>query len=233
MDWLKRLFGTKAVNHTLDWKMQPFVSEDFLVDSLENYTDPHLNMILSFVREIVLKRLRDHVYIGGGFACHVAGVTNDHGDIDIFCTGNTFPEMHDHILNNQGGKLNFRILNSDKDTVFKFEYEGFKFDLVDTSVPFGGGIQDLFKLFDFNWSMVAIDLAKDEIVCHKDALSTIPQVNSSRIDERIEVTMKRLEKYKDRLVKEPNMSAYDCLILGLQMRQQAMPFTDKILDLGY
>lgn len=230
MGWFKNLFVAKPEDHTLDWKMQPFSEEDFLVDALENYTDPHLNMILGFVREIVPKKLRDRVYVGGGFACHLAGVTRSHDDIDIFCTQKTFVLVKNFIVDN---RIAFRVLDSDKDTIFKFEYEGFEFDLVDSSAILIESVQKLIELFDFNWSMVAIDLECEVIVCHKDALSTIPQVNSARIDDRIEDTIQRLEKYKDRLTKEPNMTAYNCLMQGLDMRQKAMPLDTDMPGSGY
>lgn len=212
-----------------NWKMSPFTFDDFLVDSLDNYTDLHFNMVLSYVRDIIPQELRNDVFVAGGFACCFAGVTKQYEDIDLFCTtSKAFDAMVDIVRHYE--------LKIKTDYVYSFIHEGFKFDLVNTCEEQSPGVNELLTLFDLNWSMVGIDLAQNIITCHDTTLSTIPQVNPSRIDICLEKTIKRITKYKDRLVRTPDMAAYKCLMQGLNSRldlAEKMDNTTASSHLGY
>jgi hypothetical protein len=239
MGLFDRIFTAKVKPSTTSWKMSSkFEDEDFVEEPLENYGSSGGSVLLSIAEDLIPQTLRKKVFVAGGFASYFAGITKEYGDIDLFCLDeNAFDTIAERI---QGDPLCVAQHGDDNPTtvesrgygrILKFRYEGIKFDLVDSSAkpiqdPETGkthienpeNIRDLLSLFDFNWAMTGIDFARSVVVCHTGAFMNEPQANTGRIDICLEGTIDRIEKYKDRLVRDPDMPAYNCLIKGLKLR---------------
>ena len=227
LEWLKK---------KQPWQLDAPKEEEFLIDQLDNYSDPLLMFKLNVARELVLPACEKHVVIGGGFAAHFAGITNTHDDIDLFClTPLIYEWMKDFITSSTDGRftdVHFSeglSYNAHK-AILWFKYEGYQFNLIDAqtlgnlvvskkvrgpnkflksldSLFHDPKIIDLLMGFDLNWSMVGIDLFANSVVCHISAFADKPLVNTSRELMSAENTVKRMEKYRLRLVRSPDMKA--------------------------
>lgn len=207
------------------WSLE---DKDFISDSLNNY-DPHLVSIMMEVTEFIPEKLRDQVFVGGGFPAHLAGITIEHNDIDLFCmTHEAFyalmslvhndPRVTDRMDKREALDVQTRAYGK----VIKFkDGNGYKIDLVDFhDRAQGPTIMDCMREFDINWSMAAIDLVKQEITIHREALSSVPRINPARADIYIQGTIMRIPKYRDRLRKEPDRTQCEQLIKIAKRREE-------------
>ncbi len=210
-------FGKKLVLD--DWEIK---DEDFLTDSLDDYDEPHLKAILLEARGVIPEKYYDQVFIGGGFASHLAGITTEHSDVDIFClTENAFDEISNLIKGEKnperfqaptlpGISRPIEVESRAYGKVLKFVCNGIQYDLVDSALRIDvepdktPGILNLLKIFDINWCMVAIDLAANTITCHKDALLCNPKMNVGAFGRGFDGAIRRMHIYAKRLRK-----AYD------------------------
>lgn len=183
-----------------------FADQDCLEDKLDNY-DPHLVSLLSEVKELIPREFYRNVFIGGGFAAHIAGITNEHGDIDLFVNDEmVFQQLTDRIVK----KKDVTDRRHERDShgyvvVLKCIYKDLKFDLVDAHEYMHECLAvSLMQTFDINWSMAVVDLHNETVIVHKDALSTTPIVNPNRVEVCPEGTRDRLDKYANRLRREPD-----------------------------
>lgn len=213
MGWFKR-----NAHEYPEWDIR---EEDFLVDSIDNYMrDPHLLVVLTEASRLIHPEWRDQVFIGGGFAAQMAGITREHHDCDIFCmTEEAFAALTPLIQDNKevtdrGDERKFLDVNTAAyGRVVKFKFRGLKFDLVDLSERTQDRtIIGMLKEFDINWSMVGISLQDKAVVLHKEALSVKPRINPSRADIFLEGTRDRIKKYRDRLFRDPDTEVCDELI---------------------
>jgi hypothetical protein len=209
-----------------EWKIK---EEDFLVDSLDDYNDPHFKLILSDVLDMVPKALRNRVFLGGGFTSHLAGITTSHDDVDLFCTTDiAFNEMSALIKGSdeftpQHGEDVVEVQSRGYGRILKFVHNNTKYDLVDSTAllnehfnlekvmypPTVPDIIDLMNIFDLNWSMSAVHLGDNTLICHVEALSSKPRVNPERVNPEkihtcLEGTIDRVVKYASRLKKTPD-----------------------------
>jgi len=218
-DWIlddpMTFWNTKKTKYP-EWEIKP---EDFLSDDLDNYNDPHLRMLLSEAEALIPEKWRDEIFICGGFACHLAGITTEHGDIDFFCvTEEAFTALTPLIQDN--GEVTDRcdkrefldVTSKAYGQVVKFKYRGFTYDLVDLSERIGkiagrkkNTIEHALMEFDINWSMAGIHLGERKLYVHPDALLETPRVNPTRAEIFLEGTRGRLTKYADRLRRQASM----------------------------
>lgn len=195
-------------------------NEDFIETPLKSYSDAHLQSLLIDVRDIIPEKYYNRVFVAGGFASHLAGITQEHGDIDLFCADKaTFDALLFIIQNNpdrfcspEGSGFVIEVKNHHKgyeNRILKFVYNNFNYDLVDISKVMGVGtpLISILYTFDFNWAMVGIDLIEETVICHTDALSDKPIVNQPSADCHLEGTIERIQKYIKRLTKTPHQKA--------------------------
>ena len=172
--------------------------EDFLEDDLSNYPDLNLNLILDDIREIIPRELYGRAFIAGGFPAHLAGITKDHTDVDIFCmTSEAYDEVESAFLKRATGKGTSE--KSSYGTSRKVSHEGIDYHIVDMSATIStSDIRLMLMKFDINWSMAGINLRTNKLHIHEEALSVDPLVN---IDTHItlETTPERIKRYGARL----------------------------------
>lgn len=212
MSWLKK-------QYTSDLPAWDVKTEDFVETPLENYKDPHLQSLLIDVREIIPERFRSLICVAGGFASNLTGITVAHGDIDLFClTKEVFDEQLKIIrkgcgtltgsrFRDRNGGTDLKLIdNRSYGKILKFKYEGFDYDLVDASILVQSQRSSIgvLRSFDLNWSMAAINLARDVAIHHPEAYSNEPKINPKCVDMHIGSTINRLDKYSERLVQTPN-----------------------------
>ncbi len=198
--------------------------EAFLSDDLEGYPDPHTWTILMDIKKLVPSMYHSHIYVAGGFAAFVAGITKEYRDIDLFCDS---PEIFDIL---------YRIYFDDPTIeqvaglvdrenygrLWKFQKDGQGFDLVDIHPMVDLGpdqmtlrVTDVLSSFDINWAMAAITLVDNpKIYIHPEALSGDVRVNLKNV-KVLQGTMKRIEKYMERLVRPVNKPYADQMIKAL------------------
>jgi len=211
-------------------------TEDFVQTPLESFKDPHLQSLLIDIREIIPEELRPLIYVAGGFASNLTGITTKHSDIDLFCVSKAvFNEQLKIIQDGCGILTGSRFRDRDGGTnlkltenrgygqILKFRYEGFIYDLVDASKAVKGLHTPIgvLKSFDLNWSMAAIDLTRDVVFHHPEAFSNKPKINPTCVDMHIGSTRDRLDKYYERLAKTPNHKVRDELF-GILTRRDEM-----------
>ena len=195
--------------------------EKFIRFPVADMRDPNVKSLLRHIWEIVPTNLYKEVFPAGGFVSHLAGVTKSHDDIDLFClTDNAFDQMvkrYQQLLDRGFDIKPQEGFATDHDEnlvaihvrgkgskIIKFIFNGVNIDVVSAAERLGAdndSVTGLLRLFDWNWSMAALDLESDEIVAHIAAGSNIPQGNRSRMDENIDLARQRLRKYTERLVK--------------------------------
>lgn len=227
------LFGRRKAEFP-PWELR---SEDFLADSLDNYTDPHLRSVLFELDDIIPDKWRHYVYVAGGFAAHLAGITREHSDIDIFCvTEEAFtaltPVVHNNkeVTDRRDTREFLDVQSGACAKVVKFKFRDFKFDLVDFHDRcVRPSVVGVLQGFDINWSMAGIDFYKNELVIHKEALSTTPKVSPERAEIYLQGTEARLPKYRDRLCREPDSQEVDRLIA---ITQAYIAMKEKQIDKG-
>lgn len=212
--------------------------DEFMVDDLKNYPNPHLQSLLVDVREIIPDKLYDQVFIAGGFASYLAGITNTHGDVDLFCvTEESFLFLYNLIVQDTPNFI-VRALPIDNigafyQKVLKFTYQNINYDLIDSSSflthkkamsPQHAGYMainarhslcHLLKMFDINWAMAGINLVNDTIVCHPCALMTKPFMNVQHSPRLNASNIPRVEKYASRLVREVDVAATKAVVTAL------------------
>lgn len=224
-----------------NWGMSPIQNpEDFIEESLDDYETNDTSVLLSIAKDLIPEKHYDKVFVAGGFASYFAGITNEYNDIDLFClNGRVFDLIADRIKHGSEFTVRFgdgrpvEIESRGYGRILKFIYEGIKFDLVDSYIQpiqdLSSGqvtlrnledIRDLLSVFDFNWTMTGIDFANHVVVCHTGVFSSVPQVNGSRIDVCLEGTIDRIVKYRNRLIRQPDMAAYELILEKLKERLQ-------------
>jgi len=200
----------------LFWKTS---ATEFNKKGVQDYIDPHLGVILLDVLDVIPPKYHDKVYIAGGFAAHAAGITKEHGDVDIFCnSATTFDELTHQFSKSEVVKQVGDLVEEKKyGRLMKYETPGLpwsemKFDLVDispsTGVPTGGviSIVDVLESFDINWCMAGITLTEPQTMwTHPKAYSTILRINIDQV-RHLEGTHARIEKYGKRLTRSPDLS---------------------------
>lgn len=190
-------------------------SHEFVIEPLGDYLDPYTGSVLLELKEMISPPDREHIFIAGGFAAHIAGITNTSQDVDLFCLDQSVFERVSKIL--PGEIVNRRGYG----TVIQFAHNCIMYDLIDTSKRTKAPSFDgLIRGFDINWCMAAIDFGGDRIAFLKEALSGTPFLNLAPMMDNIsaEETIIRLEKYKERLVAEVDLPAYNILIAELQAK---------------
>ena len=210
----------------------------FIGDDLKNYPNPHLESLLVDVKEIIPDKLYNQVFVAGGFASYLAGITNTHKDVDLFCvTEESFVFLYNFIVQDNPD-FTIRKLPIDSPCAFyqkvlKFTYQNIDYDLVDSSsfiearqpvsIPYddGTGLDSrynlclLLKMFDLNWAMAGINLLNDTIVCHPDALLTKPLMNTKDSPRVNASNITRVEKYVSRLARKVDVEATQRVITAL------------------
>ena len=233
MGWFKR-------TSTLDlFSPLSMTEEDFVEFPVKDMPNTHLASLVTEVKELISTELQTQVFIAGGFASHLAGVTTDHEDIDVFCvTEQAFLQVGFAIMHMIDRGVDIKpqpgfevdtvpagiaIHTRGEGQISKLTYKGLKFDLVNVSKRVGEdtSILGLLRLFDFNWVTVAIDMKRDMIVAHTNASSDMAMPNTNRTNAEAELTIERLKRYKDRLVKPVNKKVYKQLLVWLKNRQSA------------
>lgn len=219
------------------WDVQ---DKDFITDSLYDYDSPYLKSILLDVREMIPGKYYDQVFVGGGFASHLAGITNEHNDVDIFCvTESAFEAVSKLIINDKdpdrfqqatlgSNTTPLAVMERGYGRILKFASNGVKYDLVDATLQINiepdrtPSILNLLRAFDLNWSMVAIDLAGNTITCHRESLSDKPRINPARLDVILNGIVDRVARYRDRLTKTPDKDecAAVLIILNRMLKEQ-------------
>ncbi len=218
-----------------DWGVE--VSQ-FITDDLKNYPNAHLQSLLIDVKEIIPDELYNQIFIAGGFASYLAGVTNAHTDIDLFCiTADAFNLLHNLIITDTKNfiirALPIEDIRPFYHKVLKFTYQNIDYDLVDSSKwlshknVFARGknvssptqarldLCSLLSTFDLNWAMVGISLSDDIIVCHPSAFLTKPFINTT-LSYRVNATnAPRVEKYASRLVRKVDVKATQIVVTAL------------------
>jgi hypothetical protein len=188
-------------------------SKEFVVEPLEGYLDPHTESVLLEVKEMISPPDRGDIFIAGGFAAHVAGITKTSGDVDLFCLDR---DVFQRVSKTLPGEV---VKSRGSGTVICFKHNCITYDLIDTydraNAPSFDG---LIHSFDINWCMAAIDFEQDRIAFLREAVSGTPLLNSKRGEMPTEETIKRLEKYKERLVAEVDLPAYNTLVAELQAK---------------
>jgi len=192
---------------------------------IEECANIHLRSLLLDVREVIPEEVLGEVFIAGGFASHLAGITDHHTDIDLFCLTKdafmaidrlvdkanrkdptTFQAMDGKVDKN--GLPEIPILERYSSKLAKCLYKGCAYDLVDysnrMSVLTAPDMKGLLNTFDFSWGMAGVDLNNNTLTYHETATLPYPFLNVSRAEEFPLGTSERLKKYSDRLVLEPD-----------------------------
>lgn len=204
--------------------------DEFMSDDLKNYSNAHLQSLLIDVKEIIPEKFYNQVFIAGGFASYLAGITNEHTDVDLFCvTQEAFVPLSD-LINQNSQDFTVRALPRDHPSAFyhkvlKFTYQNINYDLIDSSpfMPWGPGspapawdsLRSLLQLFDLNWAMAGINLLDNTIVCHPSALLTKPLINTVHAERVNATNISRVKKYASRLVREVDAEATQRVITAL------------------
>ncbi len=218
-----------------NWMIHDWV---LLSDPLgDAYTeDPHMASVLTDIYELISPRMRSGVYIAGGFVSHLAGITKEHGDVDIFCTHyETFERVLTSIKTNLSAdscrKMTRVKTNNGYGQVVKFSYNGVKYDIIDAGVALDGVDKPcLFGIFDIAWSMTMIDLADQTIICHPAAFLPEPKINKFHINNHNYGTIRRIAKYSNRLVRAPNKKECKRVAKILKKRMRILKKTKEQYD---
>ncbi len=180
-----------------------------LSDDLEGYLNPHTGASLLDVMNFIPDKFHQHIFLAGGFAACVAGITKEYRDVDIFCDSKEiFDKLFQLLQDDTDVIINGTIVEtSEYGRLFKFEVDGQKFDLVDVT-PMTGNNIDVYELllsFDVNWCMAAITLTQPQkIWIHPDALLGEVKVNINRV-KYLTGTELRIDKYSKRLVRNVDL----------------------------
>lgn len=223
MAWYKIGGKKRSTNDYPKWEVK---FDDFMTDDLAPYLNPHFEARLNVVRELVPAEHFDSVFVCGGLAANVAGITKEHGDIDLFVVDpKVFSKLagvikdNEEVVDRMGKREALDVQTVAYGKVLKFKFDDWKIDLVNfhdriTEPTLIGVLMG----FDINWSMAGINLGGNLITIHKDALSATPMVSQERADIYLEGTLARIGKYRDRLVKTPDVDECDHLIAVTQNR---------------
>jgi len=206
-------FKDKIDTKTKDYPPWQVSSGDFHSDDLDGYLSGHLELVVDEVRSIISgEASQSHLFIAGGFAAHVAGITTSHDDVDIFCTqDNLFAFAKARFL--MRGSTIVEEQNTGYSKAVKLDLNGLRYHLVDAiNMSSSYNINLLLSRFDLSWCMAGINLRHNTINVHKDALSTTPRVSSDIIYDNPDNMIRRLEKYRDRLKRDPDLEACDRII---------------------
>lgn len=203
------MLGIFKTSEYPEWKVD---AEDFFFDDLHHYMDPYFAEVLDEVDALVPVSHRGNAFVCGGFAAHMAGITTESGDVDIFVVQQeTFDYLAARIKDNRdvtdrcGGRDKLDLVTSPYGKVLKFRYGDFRFDLVNyTDRIKTPTLLGTLMEFDINWAMAGIDIKDQKIIIHKEALSPRLRVNPERADIYLEGTLHRIPKYQARLRKEPD-----------------------------
>tara|TARA_R110002096_G_scaffold356726_1_gene549967 strand:- start:405 stop:1097 length:693 start_codon:yes stop_codon:yes gene_type:complete len=185
---------------------------DFESDDLDSYLSGHSRLVIDEVRSIIPEPSFSHLFIAGGFAANVAGITTIHDDVDVFCTqDNMFKYAKSCFLKH--GCAIVEEQNTHYSNSVKLDLNGLKYHLVDAvNMSSSHNIEELVCRFDFNWCMAGINLRQGSIHIHTDALSTTPKVNRDITYDNPDNMIRRLEKYRDRLKRTPDLEVCDRII---------------------
>lgn len=138
------------------------------------------------------------VFICGGFASYIAGLTVGYGDIDYFCTSRS---AFCDIVNLLDRKE--KITND----IIKGEYKNILVNVIYNSNAIM--VEDFLDGFDITWSRVAIDFSDRTIVIHPLATDKRPVFDSNCFDPKnragdsrglVDRTYQRYTKYNDRRI---------------------------------
>ncbi len=261
MGWFKNLFnkvdpvamesGSKSATAIPRWNP---ADEDFITQNVDQCLDLMLKERLLDVYDIVPNQAINSVFVAGGFASHLAGITQSHRDIDLFCVSpSTYDIVGRFIQERNAARPRFFAIGGythiqgpekglpylaestgwDGGRVCKFIYKDQQYDLVDISHKFDdivtlSPITTLLKLFDFNWTMSAVNLTQQTITCHKTSLFDKPLINAEYSHEFYGVALERLERYRSRLTKDVDKEAADKLANYLKhvIKQRGVCATD-------
>ena len=188
------------------------MSQDFESDDLDSYLSGHTELVVDEIRAMLPSDLFSHLFIAGGFAAHVAGITTSHGDVDLFCTqDNVFTRAKTHLLKH--GCVIIEEVDTGYSKAVKLDLNGISYHLVDaTNVSASHDVSQLLSRFDLNWCMAGINLGHVRIHVHKDALLTVPKVNINFVHDNPDNLIRRLGKYRDRLKRTPDLETCDRII---------------------
>ncbi len=218
---------TKTIKPDWTWKAQ---ATEFLADELEGYLNPHTGTSLMDIEDLIPSRYHKHIFLAGGFAACVAGITKEYRDVDIFCDSvSTFDKLLDVLQSNPRVITVVDVVTHDGyGRLFKFKVDEQKFDLIDVTPETGdeSDVIDILMSFDVNWCMAAIALDKiRKIWVHPEAFSETPRVNLDRI-KFFEGTQLRLKKYSERLVRNVDAKYVARLIEELPSRVRGKQAND-------
>jgi len=221
---------------------------------LEDCANIHLRSLLLDVREIIPEKVLSEVFIAGGFASHLAGVTDHYTDIDLFCLTKDAFEAIERLVHkanrkvpttfqaidgkvNKDGLPDIPILERYSYRLAKCLYKGCLYDLVDysnrISISTSPDMKSLLNTFDFSWGMAGIDLSNNTLTYHHAATLPYPFINVSRVEEFPQGTYERLKEYNDRLVLEPDQKRFNEVLQYVSALPEAIeqPETEPLL--GY
>ena len=202
------------------WKIK---ASDLLSHDLADYESSDCHNDLKVVRELLASELvRNDVIVAGGFAACLAGITNDYGDIDLFCVNHRlFHALHSRFAERSDVDITQELRRSagycgSITYAIEFEYQDLQFHLINLPKLRNGF--DIIKRMDLNWSMVYIDLTTDQITAHPEALSTKPRVNRRFIRP---TTPSRMQKYANRLHRKIDQQAFETLFRDVRVDHRA------------
>jgi len=202
----------KVDTKTKEYPQWRVLGQDFESDDLDSYLSGHTRLVVDEIRAMLPRDLFSHLFIAGGFAAHVAGITTSHGDVDIFCTqDNVFARAKTYLLKH--GCVVIEEVDTGYSKAVKLDLNGIGYHLVDaTNVSASHDITELLTRFDLNWCMAGINLYHDSIYVHKDSLLTVPKVNINFVHDNPDNLIRRLGKYRDRLKRTPDLETCDRMI---------------------
>ncbi len=138
------------------------------------------------------------VFICGGYASYIAGLTNTYTDVDYFCTSrSTFNDICNELSRVE------RIT----DDIIKGEFENLVVNVIYNARAVN--VEDFLDGFDISWSRVGIDFVEKCLVVHPFAPDENPVVDTNCIFHDLETiscqdlikrVTDRFVKYRDRRV---------------------------------
>ncbi len=201
---------------------------DYVTSKLdEQDLDRYNNVIPHLTQGIDLET----VFVCGGYAVFLAGLTTAYGDIDFFCTSKfTFDELIKRLHT-----------KTDKSpTVVAGSCQGYSVNIV--HCVDATSAEDILDSFDMTWCRAAIDLEERSIILHPRVDSEFPIFDAERLynphitrDALTERIFERYCKYKTRRTKLCNVSdnvVYDALLGHIQIVDPAQN-SQKKFDNSY
>ena len=192
----------KAVSSMINITWTPRQAEfQRLEDS--KFPDAHVRSYLVEVRDFIPEDYHEKVFLCGGFGASFVGLTEDFGDIDIFCNSK---KAFDELLallqrDSENEQVAAMVDRPDYGRLWKFKRAGQRFDLVEVS-PMAGdnvNIPAILASFDISWCMAGVSLGEiTEAWFHPDAFSDEVKVCGDNV-KHIDATQTRVKKYADRV----------------------------------